>query len=170
MWVLRCNQFFATLWTVTHQVLLSLGFSRQEYWNRLLFPPLRDLLNPGINFCSCVASGFLLLSRWGRSNVTDTGSKYPSKDATNSKHLLGSYAKLRLISFYLISAMISSISGLETTTYVINSSYIFPLSPGSAHIGKNVHMFAPWAPQIHQLQTVLSTHPLVPANISHPCK
>ena len=26
-------QLFATLWTVAHQALLSMGFSRQEYWS-----------------------------------------------------------------------------------------------------------------------------------------
>ena len=31
--------FFATSWTVACQALLSLGFSRQEYWNGLSFPP-----------------------------------------------------------------------------------------------------------------------------------
>ena len=28
-------RLFATLWTVAHQVLLSIGFSRHEYWNGL---------------------------------------------------------------------------------------------------------------------------------------
>ena len=28
-----------TLWTVARQAPLSMGFSRQEYWNRLPFPP-----------------------------------------------------------------------------------------------------------------------------------
>ena len=28
-----------TLWTITHQVPLSKGFFRQEYWSGLLFPP-----------------------------------------------------------------------------------------------------------------------------------
>ena len=28
-------QLFATLWTVAHQVPLSMGFSRQEYWSGL---------------------------------------------------------------------------------------------------------------------------------------
>ena len=41
-------QLCATLWTVTHQVLLSMGFSRQEYWSRLPFPTPGDLPNPGI--------------------------------------------------------------------------------------------------------------------------
>ena len=36
------------LWTVAHQAPLSMGFSRQEYWSGLPFPPPRDLPNPGI--------------------------------------------------------------------------------------------------------------------------
>ena len=32
-------QLFATLWTVACQASLSLGLSRQEYWNGLPFPP-----------------------------------------------------------------------------------------------------------------------------------
>ena len=34
--------------TVAHQVPLSMGFSRQEYWSGLPCPPLGDLPNPGI--------------------------------------------------------------------------------------------------------------------------
>ena len=30
---------FVTLWTVTHQASLSMGFSRQEYWSGLPCPP-----------------------------------------------------------------------------------------------------------------------------------
>ena len=37
-----------TPWTVAHQALLSMGFSRQEYWSRLPFPSAEDLPNPGI--------------------------------------------------------------------------------------------------------------------------
>ena len=39
---------FATPWTVAHQVPLSLGFFRQEYWSGLLVPFPRDLPDPGI--------------------------------------------------------------------------------------------------------------------------
>ena len=39
---------FATPWTVACQVPLSLGFSRQEYWSGLPFPPSGDLPDPGI--------------------------------------------------------------------------------------------------------------------------
>ena len=38
---LRCVQLFATPWTIAHQALLSMGFSRQEYWSGLPFPPPR---------------------------------------------------------------------------------------------------------------------------------
>ena len=41
-------QLFATLWTVAHQALLSMGFSRQEYWSGQPFPPPGDLPNSGI--------------------------------------------------------------------------------------------------------------------------
>ena len=34
--------------TVAHQVPLSMGFSRQEYWSGLSFPSPGDLPNPGI--------------------------------------------------------------------------------------------------------------------------
>ena len=36
------------LWTVAQQTLLSIKFSRQEYWNGLLFPTPEDLPDPGI--------------------------------------------------------------------------------------------------------------------------
>ena len=36
---------FATLCTVAHQAPLSLGFSRQEYWSGLPFPPPGHLPN-----------------------------------------------------------------------------------------------------------------------------
>ena len=41
-------QLSATAWTVAHQVPLSTGFSRQEYWSGLPFPSPWDLPDPGI--------------------------------------------------------------------------------------------------------------------------
>ena len=46
--VLSRGRLFATLWTIARQAPLSLGFSRQEYWSRLPFPPPEYLPNPGI--------------------------------------------------------------------------------------------------------------------------
>ena len=39
---------FVTPWTVASQVLLSMGFSKQEYWSRLPFPTPGDLPDPEI--------------------------------------------------------------------------------------------------------------------------
>ena len=39
---------FAIPQAVAHQALLSMGFSRQEYWSRLPFPSLVYLSDPGI--------------------------------------------------------------------------------------------------------------------------
>ena len=45
----RCRvRLFATPWTVAHQALPSMGFSRQEYWSGLPFPSPGDLPNPEI--------------------------------------------------------------------------------------------------------------------------
>ena len=50
-------------WTVVRQAPLSMGFSRQEYWNGLPFPPPGNLPNPGIKPVSlmspALAGGFL---------------------------------------------------------------------------------------------------------------
>ena len=48
-------QLFVTLWTVTCQAPLSMGFFRQEYWRRLPFPTLGDLPDPEIEPTSPVS-------------------------------------------------------------------------------------------------------------------
>ena len=45
---LRCVWLFAIPQTVAHQAPLSMGFSRQEDWSGLPFPPPGDLPDPGI--------------------------------------------------------------------------------------------------------------------------
>ena len=46
--IVKLCQLFATPWTVALQAPLSMGFSRQEYWGGLPFPPPGDLPSPGI--------------------------------------------------------------------------------------------------------------------------
>ena len=55
-------RLFATLWTVAHQASLSMGFSRQEYWSGLPFPPPGDLPDPGIEPRSPTLQAEALLS------------------------------------------------------------------------------------------------------------
>ena len=43
------------LWTVAHQASLSMGFSRQECWSGLPFPPPGDLPNPGMELKSLMS-------------------------------------------------------------------------------------------------------------------
>ena len=53
-------QLFVTPQTTACQPPLSMGFSRQEYWSGLPFPPPWDLVNPGIkstSFVSPVSAG-----------------------------------------------------------------------------------------------------------------
>ena len=47
---------------VAHQAPLSMGFSRQEYWNGLPFPPPGDLPNPGIKPVSPVSPALQVTS------------------------------------------------------------------------------------------------------------
>ena len=42
------SRFFTMLWTVAHQVSMSMGFSRQEYLSVLPCPPPGDLPHPGM--------------------------------------------------------------------------------------------------------------------------
>ena len=46
--MVSCIQLFATPWTIAHQVPLSMGFPRLEYWSKLPFPSPGDLPDPRI--------------------------------------------------------------------------------------------------------------------------
>ena len=45
------NQHFVTPWTVAHQAPPSVGFSRQEYWSGLPFPPPGESSRPRDRTC-----------------------------------------------------------------------------------------------------------------------
>ena len=59
-------QLFATLWIVTWQTPLSMGFSRQEYWGGLPFPTPGNLPEPQIEpmylISPALAGGFFTTS------------------------------------------------------------------------------------------------------------
>ena len=46
--MLSCVRLLATPWTIARQAPLSMGFSRQEYWSGLPFPPQGNLPYPGM--------------------------------------------------------------------------------------------------------------------------
>ena len=68
-------QLFATPWSVTPQSFLSIGFSRQELWSGLPFPPPGDLPHPPRNrtLVSCTADS-LLHCRWILYRLSHQGS------------------------------------------------------------------------------------------------
>ena len=50
-------QLFGTPWIIALQVLLSMEFSRQEYWSGLPFPSPGNLPDPGIEPASPALAG-----------------------------------------------------------------------------------------------------------------
>ena len=69
-------QAFVTLWTVTRQVLLSMGFSRQEHGSGLPCPPPGDLSEPEMEPISpappALTGGFFTTSAtWEAPNLQD---------------------------------------------------------------------------------------------------
>lgn len=56
---------FTPLWTVAHQTLLPMGFSRPEYWSGLPFPLLGDLPDLGKAVSPVLQVGSLALSLQG---------------------------------------------------------------------------------------------------------
>ena len=64
-----CVWLCATLWTITSQVPLSMGLSRQEYWSGLLCPPPGDLHNSGIEPMSLTS---LALAGWILDGISET--------------------------------------------------------------------------------------------------
>ena len=57
------DQLSVTPWTVTHQVPLSMGFARQEYWSGLPCPSPTDLSDSGIE-PSLVIGFFTTSTTW----------------------------------------------------------------------------------------------------------
>ena len=53
---LAAVQLFSTVGTVAHEAPLCMGFSRQEYWSGLLYPPPGDLHDPVIKSVSLTSS------------------------------------------------------------------------------------------------------------------
>ena len=60
----HAKSLFVTLWTLAHQVPMSMGFSRQEYSSGWPFPSPGDLPSPGI--FSCIAGRFFTAEPAGK--------------------------------------------------------------------------------------------------------
>ena len=151
---------FAFPWTAAHQVPLSMGFSRQEYWSGLPFPPPGDLPHPGIEPMSLVslalAGGFFttvpqgfhrkpldpwtdgLWSLCSWSSWTEKlWASYSNLSLWLTKALGSSYAHGELLSFLLMLKKICSnylIDIKEHPKHSINSKF-------KENLGKNFQYF-----------------------------
>ena len=67
--------------TAAHQAPLSMGFPRQEYWNCLPLPPLRDLPNSGFELVSLASAALA-----GRCFTTVPARKYHKGPGTLLQH------------------------------------------------------------------------------------
>ena len=68
-----CAQLFATLWTIAHQALLSMGLTRQEYCSGLPCPP------PGIFPTQVSNPPLLCLPHWQTGSLPLVPPGKPSK-------------------------------------------------------------------------------------------
>ena len=73
-------RFFLTLWTIAHQIPLSMGFSRQEYWSGFPFLSPGNRPNPGIDLVSYISC----IGRWVLSHSHHLGS--PSQETAILKN------------------------------------------------------------------------------------
>ena len=76
-----------TLWTVARQALLSVGFSRREYWSGLSCSPPEDLPNPGtepVSLTSSALAGGFFTTYWSHLGSPDLGGGI-KKDAGDTK-------------------------------------------------------------------------------------
>ena len=77
---------FATQWTIAHQSPLSLGFSRQQYWSGLQWPPPGELPNPGIEPTSLMSPALA-----GGLFITGTTWEAPLSVYYSRNHIILSY-------------------------------------------------------------------------------
>ena len=72
-----CVPFFATSWTVAFQALLSVGFSRQEYWSGLPCPPQGIFPTQGLNLGLLHCRQILYCWATGEASILSSGSLMP---------------------------------------------------------------------------------------------
>ena len=98
-------RLFATPWTVARQALLSMGFSKQEYWSGLPFPSPGGSSQPRDRTCvSCIAGRRFIL--WAI--CTDSEIKPAEKELAESGTV---YTRLMTVRLGLRSLFRHSFSG-----------------------------------------------------------
>ena len=102
-----CVRLCVTLWTVTVQTLLFMGFFRQEYWSGLPYPPPGNLQVQGLN------PSLLCLLHWQAGSLPLMPSKRPMGKSTS----LTEHVKCR-VSIYIICTNFGLVSGYSNHRFV----------------------------------------------------
>ena len=92
-------QLFVTPWTISRQAPLSVGFSTQECWSGLPFPPPGDLPHPGIEPMSLISPALAAKLKYVK-NLSSHEISFVGEELMGLKRLLGhrtSRAKTRKV-------------------------------------------------------------------------
>ena len=98
-----------TPWTVARQAPLTMGFSRQEYWTQLPFPPPGDLPHPGVKPMSLLSSAwagvfFTTSATWEAADFPESSSFFCFKCVTRTHEL--HHSSLHFFTCYKCSELV----------------------------------------------------------------
>ena len=108
----------ATPWTVTHQPLLSMGFSRHEYWSGLPCPPPGDLptqIEPVSLTSPALAGGFVTNRAWS----PFWGTVYPEVIGTKALSSSSSLLNSMLLQIWMPQSLPSNTSSAGEIAVVV---------------------------------------------------
>ena len=115
----------AISWTVAHQVPLSMGSPRQEYWSGLPFPPPGDLPDPGIKPISPALQADIFTNWAIKEAPSNTGSSQTQwEKRTIQGHVQGDKDYQQSRSTWRLTTTTSSSPSLPSHTSLIYLSHI----------------------------------------------
>ena len=91
-----------TRWTEAHQVPLSMGFLRQEYWSELPFPSPRKLPYPGIELVSPLQVDSLAIEPSEKRNEDNTLLSSHAFSCSQYVHSLYCFRRINFSSVVLV--------------------------------------------------------------------
>ena len=119
---------FVTLWTVAHQALLSMGFSRQEYWSGLSCPSPGDLpdlgIEPASDMTRALAGEFFTTSAtWEATQGLQLTSKHKSVRAVINQSINHKLAEKPLFPPYFLEYLVIILK--VSKCLICSSTWIF---------------------------------------------
>ena len=121
--LLNLVRLFTTPWTIACQVPLSMGFPRQECWNRLPFPSPGFLPDPGIKLASpALVGGFFTTEPPGKPHFSSQNSFNRNNKLFWTPHTSHSSPGLREVHQYTLLTLFIHYPGPLFTGSLISST------------------------------------------------